>query len=60
MKKRAHKVLGIEKNDANSSVATDPVGTVGRFELTWASLSGPQQALIEGHAKRRMGQASPA
>lgn len=62
MKKQAHKVLGIEKqgNAGNLAKVVDPVGTVQREELVWANLSAPQQALLEGHAKRRLGQASPS
>ena len=59
MKKRAHKVLGIELRASNIVRATDPRGQVAREELDWSGLSAPQQALIEGHAKRRLGQDSP-
>lgn len=60
MKKRAHKVLGIELRASNIVRASDPAGKVDREELDWTALSGAQQALLEGHAKRRLGQASPS
>lgn len=56
MKKRAHKVLGIELTPANIALQADPVGKCSRYELNWASLSGPQQAKLDGHAKNRLGQ----
>ncbi len=56
MKKRANRVLGIEKRPDNVSVVVDPVGRVSRVELTWAALTADQQARIDGHAKNRCGQ----
>lgn len=57
MRKRPHKVLGIELTSANQVRAVDPVGKVERITLNWGSLSGAQQAKLDGHAKRRLGQA---
>ncbi len=56
MRKRAHKVLGVELRADNIVRVADPVGKVFRNELSWASLSGAQQARLEGHAKSRLGQ----
>ncbi len=56
MKKRAHKVLGVELRPDNIVHADDPVGKVKRQGLNWASLSSAQQARLDGHAKNRLGQ----
>lgn len=56
MSKRPHKVLGIEMLASNTSVQTDPLTQAPRYGLTWGSLSGPQQALLIGKNRRRLGQ----
>lgn len=56
MFKRAHKVLGIELRPSNITTVTDPVGKNPRQELSWASLSGAQQARLDGRSKNRLGQ----
>ncbi len=53
MKKRVHKVLGVEKRSDNISRVSDPVGRVDREELAWSALSVAQQGKIEGHALNR-------
>jgi hypothetical protein len=54
--KRAHKVIAVEINSSNIITVTDPVGKNPRQELNWASLSGAQQAKLDGRAKNRLGQ----
>jgi hypothetical protein len=56
MKKRAHKVLGIELRNSNLVRVADPVGKVERIELDWTALSGAQQGKLEGRSKNRLGQ----
>ncbi len=56
MKKRPHKVLGIEKRPDNVVRVSDGQGGVHREELSWSALSAAQQASLDGHAKRRLGQ----
>jgi len=60
MKKRAHKVLGVEIRETggadNLVRVADPIGKADRDELSWASLSGGQQGRLHGHAYRRLGQ----
>lgn len=58
MKKRAHKILGVELKPTNIVRAVDAVGMVHREELDWTTLSAGQQALLTGRSKRRLGQSA--
>lgn len=58
MKKRAHKVLGIEMTPDKIVRADDAVGGISRETLSWAALDSDQQDKLRGFAKRALGQAS--
>lgn len=56
MRKRPHKVLGIELRPDNTVRVTDPLGRIARETLSWAALSAGQQAKLGGRAKRSLGE----
>jgi len=58
MKKRPHKVLGIEMRPDNMIRNSDPLGKVDRVSLDYSALSAPQQGQLDGFAKRVLGQSA--